>query len=186
MHTNLTKPGNIPSVQGGYLWSDNANGKLYLYGGEYPEGTPADSFALWMYDTWYNNWTSIQADSTIQRSSFGAGTTVEHLGKGYYFGGWQSERNLIDWEGPRKAMSSLLVYDMVQNQWRNQSGPPDGMARAEGVMNYLPAGDGGMLVYFGGVHLPGGKEDAFIPVCLTTCRCPFVEVCRKGTCIDGL
>lgn len=167
LETNLTKPGNIPSVLGGYLWSDNANGKLFLYGGEYPEGTPADSFALWMYDTWHDNWTSIQADNSIHRSSFGAGTTIEHLGKGYYLGGWQSTQNNVDWSGPRKASNSLLVYDMVQNQWRNQSGPTDGLGRAEGVMNYIPAGDGGMLIYFGGVHLPGGVEKDFRAVRFT-------------------
>ncbi|RPA80742.1 hypothetical protein BJ508DRAFT_362404 [Ascobolus immersus RN42] len=158
MYTNLSKPGNVPSVQGGTLWPDEANGKLYLYGGEYPEGTPADSFALWEYDTWYNNWTSIEADNSVHRASFGAGTTIEHLGKAFYLGGWQSERNVMDWEGPRRAMDTMLVYDMVQNQWRNQSGPKDGVARAEGVLSYIPAGDRGMLVYFGGVHVPGGNE----------------------------
>ncbi|KAJ6194068.1 hypothetical protein J3E72DRAFT_378740 [Bipolaris maydis] len=47
----------------------------------------------------------------------------------------------------------MLVYDMLANSFKNQSGP-DIIPRAEGVMIYLPAGDSGLLVYFGGIQFP--------------------------------
>lgn len=51
----------------------------------------------------------------------------------------------------------MLVYDMVTNTFKNQSGP-DNIPRAEGVMIYLPVGDGGFLVYFGGIQFPYGND----------------------------
>lgn len=51
----------------------------------------------------------------------------------------------------------MVVYDMLANSFKNQSGP-DTIPRAEGVMLYLPVGDGGFLVYFGGVQYPYGND----------------------------
>ena len=59
----------------------------------------------------------------------------------------------------RTALSNMLVYDMVQNKFRNQTGP-DNIPRAEGVMNYIPVGDAGLLVYFGGVQVVNGSVKA--------------------------
>ncbi len=47
---NLTKGDEVPSVINGALFADNANGFLYLYGGEAPEGTTPDPFNLWRYE----------------------------------------------------------------------------------------------------------------------------------------
>ncbi|KAK8115068.1 hypothetical protein PG999_007137 [Apiospora kogelbergensis] len=44
---------------------------------------------------------------------------------------------------------------MDTNEWKNITGPKDGLRRAEGAMVYLPVSDGGMLVYFGGIQDPG-------------------------------
>lgn len=40
---------------------------------------------------------------------------------------------------------------MIKNTWTNTTGP-DSIGRAEGVMLYIPASDGGMLLYLGGVQ----------------------------------
>jgi hypothetical protein len=45
---------------------------------------------------------------------------------------------------------------MDGNTWTNLTGP-DSIGRAEGVMTFIPASDGGMLVYFGGVQDPYGN-----------------------------
>lgn len=50
------------------------------------------------------------------------------------------------------ALSNMLVYNMLDGTFRNQT--VDGIPRAEGVMLYIPAGDAGMLVYFGGIQQP--------------------------------
>jgi hypothetical protein len=51
----------------------------------------------------------------------------------------------------------MLVYDMLRGSYRNQSGPDD-TPRAEGTMQYVPAGDSGLLVYFGGIEFPSGNS----------------------------
>lgn len=47
----------------------------------------------------------------------------------------------------------MLIYDMLDHKFTNQSGPDD-TPRAEGVMLYVPAGDAGLMVYFGGIQMP--------------------------------
>ena len=51
----------------------------------------------------------------------------------------------------------MLIFDMLGNVLTNNTGP-DSIPRAEGSMLYLPVGDGGFLVYFGGVQQPYGNS----------------------------
>ena len=154
-YDNLTKPVSAPDVSGGILWADTVNKLFYLYGGEYYQSSP-ESFELWSYDAIYNNWTTVNPDATqanVQRSSFGAGTVAEDIAIGYWYGGWLSNETVPTWAANPRALSNFLQYDMIHNTWTNSSGP-DSIGRAEGVMVYIPASDGGMLVYFGGVQDP--------------------------------
>ncbi|KAF7590916.1 hypothetical protein BBP40_002222 [Aspergillus hancockii] len=154
--SNLTKPQNAPNVNGGILWPDTANKLFYLYGGEYSEGIP-QSFSLWMYDAVYDRWNVTSASDSqtgIQRASYGAGVTVQDRAVGYYYGGWLSSASVPGWGSQSPlALSSFLQYEMLENRWRNTTGP-DSVGRAEGAMLYIPAGDSGMLVYLGGLRAP--------------------------------
>jgi len=162
---NLQKPAEVPSVIGGILWADQANGWLYQYGGEWPGPEVPDShFDLWAYDTYNDSWTRKAADRDIVRLSFGAGTSVEDKGKGYYFGGWMGSRNDPNWQGARTASNRMIEYDFDQDVWKNSTGPADKAGRAEGVMFYLPVGDQGMLAHFGGVRIPEGEGALEEPV----------------------
>ncbi|KAE8387033.1 hypothetical protein BDV23DRAFT_186706 [Aspergillus alliaceus] len=155
VYNNLTKPTDAPDVNGGILWSDAVNKMLYLYGGEFSQGTP-QNFSMWTYDALYNKWKTANPDITqanIQRASYGSGVTLQDRGVGYYYGGWLSNASVPAWGSrPPMALSSLLEYDMVHNTWMNSTGP-DSVGRAEGAMVYIPASEG-MLVYFGGVKAP--------------------------------
>lgn len=153
LYSNLTKNSTIPSVSGGILWTDEANKVFYLYGGEFQ--TAPEAFELWMYDTVLNQWNlTNNVPPDVQRVSWGAGASLNDLGFGFYYGGWMNNQTIPGWSGNPLATNSLIKYDMNQNQWTNITGPDDLMGRAEGIMNYLPASDGGMLVYFGGVTDP--------------------------------
>ncbi|KAF2490734.1 hypothetical protein BU16DRAFT_565668 [Lophium mytilinum] len=152
LHANLTKNSSIPSVSGGILWTDEANKVFYLYGGQFQDSP--DDFSFWMYDTVLNQWNHTDGVlQGIERVAFGAGTTIDDLGYGFYYGGWMNNQTVPGWNGAPLATSNLIKYDMNTNTWTNNTGP-DSMGRAEGVMSYLPASDGGMLVYFGGVTDP--------------------------------
>jgi hypothetical protein len=88
----------------------------------------------------------------------GAGATNQNAGVGYYYGGWLTNTSVPGY-GVRTPLANMLVYDMIANSFRNQSGPDD-TPRAEGVMLYVPSGDNGMLVYFGGLEFPDGNSTA--------------------------
>jgi hypothetical protein len=153
-YANLTKDSNIPSVSGGILWADQVNKCFHLFGGEF-QGNPED-FSFWTYDTFLQQWnetTPNTDDNSIQRVSFGAGTQIEELGRGYYLGGWVNNHTSPGWAGPSIATSGFITYDFNDGHLKNNSGP-DMVGRAEGSMVYLPASDGGLLVYFGGVEDP--------------------------------
>jgi hypothetical protein len=77
---------------------------------------------------------------------------VQDKALGYYYGGWLSDSSVPGFQA-RTPLRSMLIYDMLANSFRNQTGP-DNVPRAEGVMIYLPVGDAGFLVYFGGIQVP--------------------------------
>jgi hypothetical protein len=153
-YKNLTKPANAPSVSGGIIWPDTVNKYFYLYGGEFQ--TSPQSFVTWQYDVIKDTWASLSADPTqsgIQRAAWGAGVAIQDRGVGYYYGGWLTNTTIPTWGATPYALNTILSYDMIHNTWTNSSGP-DLVGRAEGAMVYIPASDGGMLVYFGGIQTP--------------------------------
>ncbi|KAJ6211791.1 hypothetical protein PSV09DRAFT_1159488 [Bipolaris maydis] len=176
----LTKNEPVSSVQGGILWPDTSNKVVYLYGGEYGNDKPED-FILWYYDIIYDTWNRSDVRNDRYTASFlgyvsflhvycrvlmteGAGVTVQDKARSYYYGGWLTNSSVPGYQ-PRTALRNMLVYDMLANSFKNQSGP-DIIPRAEGVMIYLPAGDSGLLVYFGGIQFPysNGTAEADILV----------------------
>lgn len=84
---------------------------------------------------------------------------------GYYYGGWLTNGSVPGYQ-PRTPLKSLLIYDIANNIFRNESGYDD-TPRAEGAMVYLPIGDGGFMVYFGGIQFPYGNSTA-TAVCVYT------------------
>lgn len=158
---NLTKPAEVPRVAGGALWADQANEKLFLFGGEFLKGSPLPGAGIFTYDPWVDEWeavTNTTGGNTIQRPAYGMSTVVEHLGRGYYLGGWLSSKSVAGWTGPRKASDKLIKYNFVDNNIRSTPGPK-GDPRVEGAMMYVPTGDVGLLVAFGGIFAEGGSED---------------------------
>lgn len=156
LHAGLAKNNTVPNVAGGILWADDVNKVFWLYGGEY-DNVPS-AFELWGYDTILNQWNMStapeQATSTIQRVSYGAGTTLDRLG--FYYGGYLNQRTNPRWNGPPIATTGLIRFDMNNSRLDNMTGP-DNIGRAEGVMLSVPASAAGLLVYFGGVTFPYGN-----------------------------
>lgn len=106
-----------------------------MFGGEYSSGPPFTP-VLWSYDPWNDTWAQVETDDRdrrIQRPSFGAGFSVEHLVMGYYLGGWLGSMNVVGWEGDRFATSNLISYNMISNTFRGGGGS-SGSARVEGTL----------------------------------------------------
>ena len=143
-YVNLTKPAEVPSVAGGTLWEDSVNKKLFLYGGEF-QSNPTD-FLMWSYDALYDKWESLPPDlssNRIHRASYGASAVVQDRGMAYWYGGSLSNSTVPTWGGPPVLLSNLIQYDMVKNTFTNITGY-DSIGRAEGIMVYIPASDGGV------------------------------------------
>lgn len=160
LHANLSKNASVPDVSGGILWGDDVNKRIYLFGGEYYDDPPT-SFNLYSYDVLNNWWDNfgLASGTEIEPVSYGAGVGISELGLGFYYGGWLSNNSVSGWSGPRLATTGLIRFDMDQHSWTNNSGP-DSIRRAGGSMNYIPASDGGMLIYFGGIQDPHGNGSA--------------------------
>ncbi len=156
LYANLTKNAAIPSVNGGTLWADDVNKRFYLFGGEYYQQPPSPQFTLWAFDTIYQEWESFGSPTQddIAAVSYGAGVSISETGEGYYYGGWKSSNTMPGWTGPPVAMTGLVKYSMDSNHLSTNAGP-DEIGRAEGAMVFVPIGDGGMLVYLGGVQDTG-------------------------------
>lgn len=150
---NLSKPSYVPDVSDGILWADEVNGIIYQFGGQF--SVSPQPFQLWAYDAVYNTWNLTQlTTSSVQRTAFGAGLVVNQTATGYYYGGWQSNATTPGWNAAPQLSNSIVTYDMIGNQWTIAQGP-DSIGRAEGAMTFLPASDGGLLIYFGGLEDAG-------------------------------
>ncbi|KAK3380538.1 hypothetical protein B0T24DRAFT_519653 [Lasiosphaeria ovina] len=149
-YATLSKNATVPSVSGGLLWADAVNKRLYLYGGDHHQAPPPPRSTLYGYDILHDQWDAFGSADTITPTSYGAGVSVAGRGEAYYYGGWASNASVAGWgAGPPRASSRLVRYAMDANAWSSLAGPDD-VARADGAMFYIPAGDAGMLVYFGG------------------------------------
>ncbi len=143
----------VPSVSGGVLWPDITNKLFYLFGGEHNEVKLAEQFTtLWFYDVIYNTWnhtSSSPALYNIAWPAFGSGTVTDS-GTVYYYGGYLSNKTTPKFNRDPKMLSSLITYNMNTGTWLNKS--DDTIARAEGILQYLPVSASGMLLYFGGLE----------------------------------
>jgi hypothetical protein len=151
-YANLTKSSTTPDISGGVLWADEVNKVFYQFGGEY-QGSSQPFDALSMYDVLLEQWNQTNIPDDLNRVSFGAGLAVNDRAEGYYLGGWMSSQTMPGWTGNPIATSNLIRYDMIKHTFTNNTGP-NAAGRAEGVMVYLPAGDSGLLAYFGGIVDP--------------------------------
>lgn len=167
-YANLSKPSEIPSVSGGVLWPDEVNKCFYQFGGAFTNGTPS-AFSMWTYDVLFDRWQRTETKAgggTTQRVAYGAGTHIDGLGLGFYFGGYMSNQTDSNWTGEPVATSDIIRFEYTTGFLSNNSGPADNVGRAEGQMVYLPISDNGVLAYFGGIEDPQ-QNGTIIPVSRT-------------------
>ncbi|RVD80429.1 uncharacterized protein DFL_008326 [Arthrobotrys flagrans] len=148
------KPSEVPSLEGGTLWADTVNKRLFLYGGQFTTSPPSP-FNMWSYDAIYDTWAAINQsrDSSgipvgVARLYNGASAVVEASGMAYYFGGWISSDSEYAYEGKEVAVADGI----------------DIGRRAEGVMLYVPLGDSGILVAFGGIRMDEDGRKSAVPM----------------------
>ncbi|KAF2147462.1 uncharacterized protein K452DRAFT_217510 [Aplosporella prunicola CBS 121167] len=132
----LPQPSGPPAVSLAYLW--NSRSSLYLYGGEFQDGTNGNTpdeptaFSLWEYDISSSSWrehsdpktsagdNSESAGQAVQRAAEGAGVDVPQLGRGFYFGG-----HLDTWttEGWSNQISRIYIKSLVEYTFPDYANP---------------------------------------------------------------
>jgi hypothetical protein len=149
---NWQQSRDVPTVSGGVLWPDQINKVFYLYSGEYSNGSVKDfTNGLWFFDTIYNKWDRALSDGSQTRISwpaFGASAVTDE-GFAWYYGGYLSSKTVPGWAGRPLMLNSLVSYDMNKRSWTNNTSE---VRRAEGTLQYITAGNRGMLIYFGGLE----------------------------------
>jgi len=122
---------------------------------------------LFRYDIINDGWDDLGAPQTtvpMNITSYGAGVGISQTGEGYYYGGWVSNQSMKGWTSPRAMTSAMYKYEYDANKFVPANSPSDSLARAEGSMVWIPAGDTGMLVYFGGIFDQGNGTSAAQPM----------------------
>lgn len=117
----------------------------------------AQNFHVFSYDILYDKWDDLGPPTTsapLNIASFGAGVGVSETGQGYYYGGWISNTSMYGWNQGRTMSSDFYRYEYDTNKFTPVNSPADNLPRAEGVMVWIPSGDTGLLVYFGGIVSP--------------------------------
>jgi hypothetical protein len=148
----LTKNRTETFVAGGALWVDPVDKYLYSFGGEGTSTKTPVVEGLETYDIIYNKWNRTKIPWHMHRVSWSASTTAIERGEGYQVGGWVNNRTTPGFQGEQMT-AGLVKYDMCKNAFSNVTGP-DANGRSEGSLVFIPAGDAGMLVYFGGLLDP--------------------------------
>jgi hypothetical protein len=160
LNISLTKDNHIPTVHGGVLWGDSVNKRFFVFGGEDTGGVASADFHLHSYDILNDKWDDFGPPTQqTKTASYGAGVGVSETGQGYYYGGWISNASIRGWTQARTMSSSFYKYEYDRNTMTEKA-PPDSYPRAEGAMVWIPAGDTGIVVYFGGLVSPYGNGTA--------------------------
>ena len=149
-------------MHGGVLWGDNINKRFFVFGGEDTSGFASLDFHLLSYDILYDKWDDFGEPDMVKPpniASYGAGVGVSETGQGYYYGGWISNASMRGWTQDRTMSSAFYKYEYDTNT-TTEANSPDDLPRAEGAMVWIPAGDTGVLVYFGGLVSPHGNGTA--------------------------
>jgi hypothetical protein len=166
LNISLSKdPNMIPTVHGGVLWGDSVNKRFFVFGGEDTAGFASNDFHLLSYDILYDKWDDfgrMEMASPPNISAYGAGVGVSETGQGFYYGGWISNASMRGWPQGRTMSSGFYKYEYDSNT-TTIANAPDELPRAEGALLWIPAGDTGLLVYFGGVVSSDGSGTTEAP-----------------------
>ena len=120
--SGLPQPSGPPPVANGYLW--NSYQSLFLYGGEFQDGTNPVPYSLWEYDIATASWIEHSNPKTsngnfsdggnqpVLGSAEGAGVSVPELGRGWWFGGHQDYETVAGWSNQigKIYLKSLLEF----------------------------------------------------------------------------
>ncbi|CAG9983618.1 unnamed protein product [Clonostachys byssicola] len=165
LHINLDKNKTMPTVASGILWPDSINKRFYLYGGNWISPQRANAFTLTGYDIINDRWDDFgPSNIKLNVTALGAGVGVSQTGKGYYYGGWASDKSMDG--GPKDAamVSDFYEYSYDNNTFKALKGIDD-RPRAEGGMVWIPTGDwAGVLVYMGGIVGDGDNKTSPQPL----------------------
>jgi hypothetical protein len=157
---SLSKPDGIPNLAEGvaFVPSSPFDTKFFAFAGNYPSNndsaisyTPPPSNAdnvglLWSFDTNSELWNTEYNAGIVSGLSGGSSATNPFLNEAYYLGGMQDNWVLKD--AVDLYVDGMMILNMTDTTWRNET--VAGLSTFGAFMEYLPIGEKGALVVFGG------------------------------------
>lgn len=107
---------------------------------------------LWSFNVDSGLWTKEKSAGFVTGIQGGSSATNSFLNEGYYLGGMQDSWVLEN--APDVFFEGMMVLNMTEVRWTNETVP--GGSTLGGFMEYLPIGEKGALVVFGGRNWPEG------------------------------
>jgi len=160
------KPDTVPSLALGAGFASTR--KFFRFGGYYPmnnmsarhlETSPehTDEVGLtWSYDALSEVWAREPNAGILTGLAAGASATNPFTNEAYFLGGSQDSWTLQG--SPDFYVDGMVALNMTDASWRNDTVP--GPAISGGFLEYLPIGEKGALVSFGGMSFPEGVAGA--------------------------
>ncbi|KAK3349547.1 hypothetical protein B0T25DRAFT_548391 [Lasiosphaeria hispida] len=164
--TSRSKPDTVPSLSLGAGFASTR--KFFRFGGYYPmnnvsarhlETSPGhtDEVGLtWSYDALSEVWAREPNAGILTGLAAGASATNPFTNEAYFLGGGQDSWVLQG--SPDFYVDGMVSLNMTDASWRNDTVP--GPAISGGFLEYLPIGEKGALVSFGGMGFPEGVAGA--------------------------
>jgi len=164
------KPSNIPSlITGAAFVPKLSSSKFYIFGGEYNAANktsnhsqvpPSDGGGmLFSFNRDDGEWRMEETSGDQpQQVDLGLWTDDTNAGVSYYLGGAYSKYTTSSLSTDYLVVNGLLVLNYTDMSWRNETVPGDPTIR--GFLHYLPIGESGILVKFGGERFTANKYNS--------------------------
>lgn len=189
--TSTNHPYDIPALAAGvaFVPSDASDTKFYTFAGNYPSANvsaisytpPPQNFdqvgLLWSYDTRSGLWATEYGAGIVTGLQGGSSATNPFLNEGYYLGGIQDNWVIKDSGGFFVEGMVVLNMNRTDQSWRNESVP--GLSTFGAFMEYIPVGDQGALVAFGGQGYQAGILGGSPSVSLEMSQIQVYDVARR-------
>jgi len=172
------KPSQIPSLISGTAFVPTQSSKFYIFGGVYKRDNltssrfqppPSVGGELFSYSKDTGEWTQ---EKTVgyqpQQVALGLWADNNDANVSYFLGGLTNDETtsrLSSIAHDRLAVNGLLTLNFTDMSWKNESVAGDPTIR--GFMHYIPLGEKGILVKFGGERSSAGRyNSASVLVCM--------------------
>ncbi|KAL2833737.1 hypothetical protein BDW59DRAFT_138116 [Aspergillus cavernicola] len=138
----------VPKLKDQALWSNRDNTTLFSYGGRGASDTSPDD-GVWTYNITDGSWQVQQTSVKPVRLLSGAYVDVPEIQSAYWLGGYQdSDTSPSITDDTKNYATGMIQFNTTSEEFTQLRAPFTPVE--EGALVYIPIGELGILVFFGG------------------------------------